>query len=191
MPLSLKLRRDGGGAVRVIAPRDRSPLVVRATTALSQLTRIADAAGGDVLGVQPVVAVSDRAGYARWRAGRERIWRAQRVPYTTAGWPRELPAGTIAAVLLPLPAGTRTAAGDGRKAPRVVAAPLFSTRSTDDGSGPDDIALGLIAEWLRQASTGATPTPLRVAPPLLETTTGERRVLDLGLTWPLAPALAA
>jgi hypothetical protein len=48
MPLprvgSLRLRRDATGAVHVSATPDRSPLVVRAGTALTQLTTAAAAA---------------------------------------------------------------------------------------------------------------------------------------------------
>jgi hypothetical protein len=173
----LKLRRDGAGGVRVSAAPDRSPLVARAGTALAQLGRMAEGPGARAVDVQLVVQVSDDAGYDRWRAGREASWRKEGGRYTTAGWPRELGADTLAAVLLPLPYG--------RKGSRVVAGPLFSTRSRADGSGAEDVALGLIAEWLRQATTGSAP--FRLAPPLLETG-AERRVLDLGLAWPLAAA---
>jgi hypothetical protein len=150
------------------------PVVVRAATALAQLTRLADAPDARPVEVQLVVQVSGAAGYDRWRSEREAIWRAQGGDYTTAGWPAKLTPDVLAAVLLPLPYGSDS--------PRVVAPPLFSTRSQGDGSGPDDLALSLIAEWLRQATSGPA---LRLAPPVVDLGT-ERRVLDLGLEWPLA-----
>lgn len=179
---ALKLRRDAAGAVRFTSAPDRTPLTVRATTALAELARRAEAPGaGRVVDVQPLVQVSDAAGYHRWRSEREAAWRAQGGRFTTSGWPRALAEDRLAAVLLPLPYGT-TAAG-GRRGPRVIADPLFSTRSLTDGSSVEDLALGLVAQWLSQATSGATV--LRVAPPLLEHD-GARRVLDLGLAWPLA-----
>ena len=176
----LKLRRDAAGTLRVTAAPDQSPAIVRATAALAQVTRTATAPGAQAVDVQLVVQVSGPAGYQRWRADRETIWRAQGGRFTTAGWPAKLAAEHLAAVLLPLPYGA--SAGRGRKAPRVVADPLFSTRPLADGSGPDDLALGLLAEWLHQAASGPA---LRLAPPIVELGT-ERRVLDLGLQWPLA-----
>jgi hypothetical protein len=178
----LKLRRDAAGAIRMAAEPDRSPDVTRAAGALAQITRLTSAPEARPLDVQPVVQVSDPAGYLRWRSDREVIWRAQGRRYTTAGWPAKLPPDLLAAVLLPLPYGAT--AGRGRNAPRVVAEPLFSTRSQADGSEAQDIALGLIAEWLHQATSGPA---MRVAPPILEIGT-QRRVLDLGLEWPLAAA---
>jgi hypothetical protein len=178
----LKLRRDATGSVRVSAAPDRAPVVARAAAALAELSRRAGASGARPLDVQLVVQVRDAAGYARWRADREAIWRGQGGRFTTAGWPEALGAGLLAGVILPLPYGGATAVR-GRQAPRVVGDPLFSTRSTADGSGPEDIALGLIAEWLSQAE--GSDRPPRPAPPILESATG-RRVLDLGLTWPLA-----
>jgi hypothetical protein len=178
----LKLRRDAAGALRMAAEPDRSPDVARAAAALAQIDRLASAPEARPLDVQPVVQVSDPAGYRRWRSDREAIWRAQGPRYTTAGWPAKLPFDVLAGLLLPLPYGAT--AGRGRNAPRVVAEPLFSTRSRADGSGAQDMALGLIAEWLHQATSGRA---LRVAPPILEIGT-ERHVLDLGLEWPLAAA---
>ncbi|WP_027006272.1 hypothetical protein [Conexibacter woesei] len=185
-PGRITLRRGGDGSVRISGEPDRSPHVVRATTALAQLKRLAEAPEAEPIDVQLVVQVSDAAGYARWRDARERTWRAEGGSFTTSGWPRRLPEGSRAAVLLPLPYGASTTAG--AKTPRVIADPLFSTRPTDDGSTADDVALGLVAEWLRQAGTGTRP--LRPAPPLLHDGTSERRVLDLGLIWPLPAASA-
>ncbi len=176
----LKLRRDAAGAIHVAAEPDRSPVVALAAGALAEITRLASAPEARPLDVQPVVQVSDPAGYLRWRSDREVIWRAQGRRYTTAGWPAKLPLNLLAAVLLPLPYGA--IAGRGRNAPRVVAEPLFSTRPQADGS--EAIALGLIAEWLHQATSGPA---IRVAPPILEIGT-QRRVLDLELKWPLAAA---
>jgi hypothetical protein len=177
----LKLRRDAAGAIHVAAEPDGSPDVTTlAAGALAQVTRLASAPEAQPLDVQPIVQVSDPAGYLRWRSDREVIWRAQGRRYTTAGWPAKLPPNLLAAVLLPLPYGA--IAGRGRNAPRVVAEPLFSTRTRADGS--EAIALGLIAEWLRQATAGPA---MRLAPPVLEIGT-QRRVLDLGLAWPLAAA---
>lgn len=182
--ISLRLSRDASGAVRFAAAPDRSPLIATAGTALSQLATAATAPDARPVDVQPVVEISDAAGYERWRADREAIWRAQGGQFTTAGWPEQLPPDQLAAVLLPLAYGT-TAARGARKAPRVVAdqpGPLFSIRALAESAGPDDIAVGLIAEWLRQAATGPA---LRVAPPFVEQG-GERRELDLGLRWTLA-----
>ncbi len=178
----LKLRRDAAGAIRIAAEPDRSPDVARAAEALAQVTRLASAPEARPVDVQLVVQVSNPAGYRRWRSDREVIWRAQGRRYTTAGWPAKLAPDLLAAVLLPLPYGAT--AGRGRNAPRVVAEPLFSTRSRADGSEAQDLALGLIAEWLHQAASGPA---MRVAPPILEIGT-QRRVLDLGLEWPLAAA---
>jgi hypothetical protein len=178
----LKLRRDAAGSIRIAAEPDRSPDVARAAGALAQITRLASAPEARPVDVQPVVQVSDPVGYRRWRSDREVIWRGQGGRYTTAGWPAKLPPDLFAAVLLPLPYGAT--AGRGRNAPRVVAEPLFSTRSRADGSEAQDLALGLIAEWLYQATSGPA---MRVAPPILEIGT-QRRVLDLGLEWPLAAA---
>jgi hypothetical protein len=178
----LKLRRDAAGAIRLTAAPDRSPLVVRAATALTELTRRASVPEARPIDVQLVVQVRDSATYGRWRSDREVIWRAQGGRYTTAAWPAKLAPDSLAAVLLPLPYGASLAGG--RTAPRVVGEPLFSSRSGADGSGPDDIALGLLAEWLHQATSGPA---VRLAPPILDLGT-ERRVLDLGLEWPLAAA---
>jgi len=177
----LKLRRDAAGAIRIAAAPDRAPVLERAAAALAEVNRLASAPAARPVDVQLVVQVSDAAGYRRWRADREAIWRAHGGRHTTAGWPAELPSGTLAAVLLPLPHGAASA-GRGRTAPRVVAEPLFTTRSRADGSEAEDVAVGLVAEWLHQATAGR---PLRLAPPLLEVGT-DRRVLDLGLPWPLA-----
>jgi hypothetical protein len=175
----LKLRRDAAGAIQVTAAPDLAPVVARAADGLTQLARRASAPDASPLDIQPVVQVSDAAGYPRWRSAREAIWRGQGRRYTTAGWPANLRPDLRAAVLLPLPYG---ATGGGRNAPRAVAEPLFSTRSRTDGSEVEDIAAGLIAEWLHQSISGPA---LRVAPPLLELGT-QRRVFDLGLQWPLA-----
>jgi len=180
------VRRDAAGGVRIAAPVDRSPLVVRAATALAHLTRQAEAPGARLVDVQPVVQVRDAAAYRRWRTEREAVWRTQGGRYTTAGWPAELPADRLAAVLLPLPHGA--ARSGGGKPGRMVADPLFSTGLRVDGAGPDEIALGLVAQWLRQAASGSAA--LRVAAPILEPGDGARRVLDLGLDWPLAAAVA-
>ncbi len=177
---TLKLRRDAAGAFRTAAEPDHSPEVARAAGALAQITHLASGPEARPVDVQPVVQVSDPAGYLRWRSDREVIWRAQGGRFTTAGWPAKLRHDLFAAVLLPLPYGAP--AGRGRKAPRVVAEPLFSTRPQADGS--EAIALGLIAEWLHQATAGPA---MRLAPPVLEIGT-QRRVLDLGLAWPLATA---
>jgi hypothetical protein len=180
-PGKLKLRRDAGGALQVTGAPDASPLILRATIALGKLTEAAAAPGAKAVDVQPIVQVCGAAGYARWRADRETAWRAHGGRYTTAAWPAKLGPEDIAAVLLPLPLGA-TSGGSGRKAPRVVADPLFSSRSTSDGSGPDDLATGLISEWLHQATQG--PRALRVAAPIVEA--GDtRRVLTLGIAWPL------
>ncbi|QEC48311.1 hypothetical protein FSW04_12540 [Baekduia soli] len=183
----LKVCRDAAGGVRIAAPPDRSPVVVRAATALTELTRRAGADGARPVDVQPVVQVCDPEAYARWRSGREVVWRAQGGRYTTASWPAALAPDEMAAVLLPLAAGA--AARPGGKAPRVVADPLFSTGSRAKGAEAEDVALGLLAEWLRRSVPGPA---LRVAPPLLELVTaagtGPRRGLDLGLDWPLAGA---
>jgi hypothetical protein len=181
-PAPLKLRRDASGAIRIAAAPDRSPIVARAAAALAQLSERASAPDAGPVDVQLVVQVSDSAAYHRWRSDREALWRAEGGRYTTAGWPAKLTPEALAAVLLPLPYGATV--GRGRKAPRVVAEPLFTTRSRADGSSADDLAVGLIAEWLHQAAPGPA---LRLAPPLLELGT-ERRVLDLGLAWPLAAA---
>ncbi len=181
-PASLKLRRDAGGAIRLASAPDPSPHLARATLALTDLAALASAPDARPVDIQLVVQVSDAAGYQRWRSDRETIWRAQGGRYTTAAWPAKLAPGALAAVLLPLPYGA--SAGRGRKAPRVVGDPLFSSTPPADGSEPDDLALGLVAEWLQQARSGRA---LRLAPPLLESGT-ERRVLDLGLQWPLAAA---
>lgn len=178
---TLKLRRDAAGAVRFTSAPDRSPLTVRATTALAELARRAEAPGARVVDVQPVIEVSDAAGYHRWRSEREVAWRAEGGRFTTSGWPRALDEDRLAAVLLPLPYGVTTTGG--RKRPRVVADPLFSTRSLADGSTAEDLALGLTAQWLSQMTSGTTT--LSVAPPLLHHG-ADRRALDLGLTWPLA-----
>jgi hypothetical protein len=176
----LKLRRDGAGTIQLAATPDRSPDVARAAAALEQLSRRASAPEERPVDVQLVVQVSDAAGYQRWRTEREAIWRAQGGRYTTAAWPAKLAPELLAAVLLPLPYGA-TAGGRGRKAPRVVGEPLFSSARTH-GVEAEDIAAGLIGEWLQQAASGRA---LRVAPPILEAGTG-RRVLDLGLEWTLA-----
>jgi hypothetical protein len=178
--ISLKLRRDAAGAIQVAGAPDTSPDVARVAAVLDQVTRLASAPEARPVDVQPVVQVSDPAPYRRWRSDREAIWRAQRAPYTTAGWPAKLAPGLVAGVLLPLPYGAT--AGGGRKAPRLVAAPLFSTRPRTDGF-PEDIALGLIGEWLRLAATSGPP--MRVAAPILEIGS-DRRAFDLGLEWPLA-----
>jgi hypothetical protein len=183
-PGRITLRRGGDGAIRLTGEPDRSPNVVRATTALAQLRKLAEAPGAEPVDVQLVVQVSDAAGYERWRDAREQTWRAEGGRFTTSGWPRGLPAAARAAVLLPLPYGTATTAG--ATTPQVIADPLFSTRPTDDGSTADDVALGLVAEWLRQAAAGTRP--LRPAPPLLHDGAAERRILDLGLIWPLPAA---
>jgi hypothetical protein len=179
----LKLRRDATGAVRVSAAPDRAPVVARAATALAELSRQTDAPDTRPVDVQLVVQVRDSAGYPRWRKDRETIWRGQGGRFTTAGWPDELAADLLAGVILPLPYGATPRRG--RPAPRVAADPLFSTRTTADGSGPEDIALGLIAEWLSQAQSSDRPS--RLAPPILETGT-ERRTFDLGLRWSLPEA---
>jgi hypothetical protein len=183
-PGRITLRRGGDGAVRATGEPDRSPHIVRATTGLAQLARLAEAPGAQPVDVQLVVQVSDAAGYAAWRDAREATWRAQGGRFTTAGWPSRLPDRMRAAVLLPLPFGP--AETGGARTPTVIADPLFSTRPTDDGSDPDDIALGLVAEWLRQAATGTRP--LRPAPPLLHDGAAEARVLSFGLVWPLRPS---
>lgn len=180
-PGRITLRRGGDGTVRISGEPDRSPLIVRATTGLAQLARLAQAPGAQPIDVQLVVQVSDAGGYARWRDAREQTWQAEGGRFTTAGWPPSLPEGMRAAVLLPLPYGAAQTAG--ADTPPVIADPLFSTRPTGDGSSADDVALGLVAEWLRQAATGTRP--LRPAPPLLHDGTAEARVLGLGLVWPL------
>jgi hypothetical protein len=178
----LKLRRDAAGAVQIAAAPDRSPDVARAAAALEQISRRAGAPEARPVDVQIVVQVSDSAAYHRWRTEREAIWRAQGGRYTTAAWPAKLAPELLAAVLLPLPYGA-TAGGRGRKAPRVVGEPLF-INSRNHASEAEDIAVGLVAEWLQQAASGPA---LRLAPPILEAGTG-RRVLDLGLKWTLATA---
>jgi hypothetical protein len=184
LPGRITLRRGPGGAVSVSSGPDSAPLVVRATTALSQLARLGEAPGARPVDVQLVVQVADPAEYAAWRDARDATWRGQGGRFTTAGWPRRLPEGVRAAVLLPLPYGA--AVTNGAATPRVIGDPLFSTRPGEDGSGPDDVGLGLVAEWLRQAAAGTTP--FRPAPPLLHDGNTEARVLDLGLVWPLPAA---
>jgi hypothetical protein len=173
----LKLRLGADGRISSAAPRDRGPLIVRAGTALAQLNRLAGAAGARPVDVQPVVQVADASSYPSWRAAREATWRAQGGAFSTASWPDTLAPGGLAAVLLPLPFGK--ADGRGARTAAVVASPLFASRA--DGSDPEDIALGLLGEWLRQAASGPT---LRLTAPILETSS-ERRVLDCGLKWPL------
>jgi hypothetical protein len=184
LPGRITLRRGAGGAVRVSSEPDRSPLIVRATTGISQLARLAEAPGAQPIDVQLVVQVAEAADYAAWRDAREATWTAQGARFTTSGWPQTLPENVRAAVLLPLPYGA--AVTGGAATPRVIGDPLYSTRPTDDGSGPDDVALGLVAEWLRQAGLGTTP--FRPAPPLVHQGTAPARVLDLGLIWPLPAA---
>jgi hypothetical protein len=170
----LKLRRDAAGRIQAVSAPDRSPAVARAGTALAHLTRLADRPGASPIDVQLVVETSDAAGYARWRSDREAAWRAQGGHYSTASWPAALGPRGVAAVLLPLPFGVAAPSP-------VVAAPLFTSNTGADGSGAEDVAVRLIAEWLHQAASGPA---LRLAPPVLATTAG-RRVLDLGLRWPL------
>ena len=177
----LKLRRDAAGAMRIAAAPDRAPVIARAAAALTEVSRLASAPDARPVDVQLVVQVSDPAGYSGWRSDREVIWRAQGGRYTTAGWPAKLAPDHLAAVLLPMPYGAT--AGRGRTAPRVVAEPLFSTRSRTHGSEAEDIALGLVAEWLHQATSGRA---MRVAPPILDEIGAGRRVLDVELQWQLA-----
>lgn len=181
----LKVRRDAAGGVRIAGAPDRSPLVARAGTALTELTRRAAADGARPVDVQPVVQVSDAGRYRAWRLNRERIWRAQGDAWGTGTWPEAIAPDHLAAVLLPL--APAAAANPGDPASHLVAEPLFSTGTRADGAGAEDMALGLIAQWLRLAVAGPA---LLVAAPVLELvgdrTTNGRRTLDLGLRWPMA-----
>src|SRR4051794_26970015 len=104
-PAPLKLRLGADGRISSAAPPDRGPLIARVGTALSQLNRLAGAAGARPIDVQPVVQVADAIDYGGWRAAREAAWRAQGGAFSTASWPNTLTSDGLAAVLLPLPFG--------------------------------------------------------------------------------------
>lgn len=135
-------------------------------------------------GQRTVVNDRDRRTYPEFRAGREKAWRTQGAPYSTAKWPAELEDGTLAVLLLPISAG-RLGPAVG-KHPRTVASPLFTLGRSVDGSR-NDACLSVLTSWVTNPSTDSVTA--RRAPPVVEVFQGsrvvERVVETFGASWPL------
>jgi len=134
--------------------------------------------------LQLVVQFCDQGAYPAWATGWRAAWTKAGVQTPTLLWPRGLPTGQVAALLLPLPAG-RVGPAVGRH-PSPVFEPLLVHALLPDDVGARDFGLNLILRWLESRADGQGA---RLAPPVLELTQGgrvTRRALETyGLEWDL------
>jgi hypothetical protein len=179
--------RSAGGLTARLAvrsQRDRRALRRELQAGLAELAQRGEQVGVRVLDVQLVARVCAGRSYPELQRAHERAWRRQGGRYSTASWPARLAEDEYACVLVPLAAG-RVGVAAGQN-PKVVASPVFSHGRAPRGGGYEDLVVGLVARWVANPGDGLTA---RLAPPVIEVlqhgAVVERRLADLGQTWPL------
>lgn len=119
--------------------------------------------------LQLVVQFCDQRAFPAWATAWRDAWGDAGVQTPTLQWPRGLPTGQVAALLLPLSAGrVGTAIGTH---PSPVFEPLLVHALLPDDIGARDFGLNLIIRWLASRGTGEGA---RLAPPVLELTQAGR-----------------
>jgi hypothetical protein len=172
------------GSRRVDGEKDRARQLEQLRSGLDELARRAEDPTTTVFDVQLVLQAVGPAGYAAYRADREKAFRKQGLRLTTDSWPDSLEAEQIAVLLLPISAG-RVGPGVGRH-PKPITTPLFSVGTPPPGVGPYDAALGLVNSWVNNPSGNVSA---RLGPPVIEVLQNSRvqsrAVETFGLDWPL------
>lgn len=134
--------------------------------------------------LQLIVQFCEQRDFSRWAAGWRAAWGDAGFATPTIQWPRGLPTGQTAALLVPLLAG-RVGPAIG-KHPTPVFEPVLVHALLPEGVGASDLALNVILRWLasRTAGQGAL-----LAPPVLELARGgaivDRRLETYNVKWDL------
>ena len=166
-----------------------SPAKVQASIdrALRILAARRVAGGRDEHELQVVVQVcAGGEHYARWRKDRDRIMQRSSKQWGTHGWAERLPAGDVAVVLLPYPAGR---VGPALAAAKIAYTPVALSGRAETRAAVELLAMQVVRLWLHMTPDSDT---LVLAPPVLEefqrARMQRRSLLGCGVSsWPLPP----